>query len=614
LATEKEISSTSKLLELIRQGDKAKPGSPVPGSAQKSARLSSFISPLFKNLKSLSPRKNEILGVDFTGRFLNLVRVTPSPDGPKVINARSIPVPRGLTHENPEFPPFLKRCLDGFTRGNSKISIWSQISSSKAEIWSLKVPAVKKNFDDAVFWTAKKDKPFSEKEYQFDFTVIDEITDSGPKKNLVCAYIVPHSEIKLQKRIFARAGYQLEGITVSTFAFRNFFRQHFIESGEGPYAVLYIAHDFSRIDIHENKNILLSRVIKTGMDSMAESLMYETGGEEPVIEIQPGEDKMEQEEDYDLDQGYELLLSMIKDNTASLDDKRFAMISPALGRLVRQVERTFDHLVNVQGHKPVEKIFLAGFPLALTGLSDFFSSQLGVPVESIAPLNSSSPMHPSSLVLGRAERAGLALATALALSDNAHTPNFLYTSKNRKEQRIASRMNLAAAFCSLLLVLSALGYTWHASREMHGLAQEKARLENTLKEFDPLLSTKMISELSLEFQEKEQELRSLSARYAVVAVMGEVSYLIPDNISILNLRLDMDSGPGQEPGTRGAITVDGIVTGPPQGHETALSGFLLSLRRSILFVETDILRTSSENFPAEGEVLRFTVNIRLGRA
>lgn len=614
MATEKEISSTSKLLELIKQGDKTKPGPPDPGTSQNKGKLSSVISPLFKNIKNLSSRKSEILGVDFTGRFLNLVRVAPSPDGPNVVNARSIPVPKSLNLENPEFSSFLKRCLDSFTRGNPKVSIWSQISSAKAEIWTLKVPAVKKNFDDAVFWTAKKDKPFSEKEYQFDFTVIDEITESGSKKNLVCAYIVPHSDIKLQKRIFARAGYQLEGITVSTFAFRNFFQKNFIESTDGLYALLYIAHDFSRIDVHENKNILLTRVIKTGMDSMAESLVYETDKEESVMESRQGEGEIEQEEDYDLDQGYELLLSMIKENKASLDDRRFSMISPALGRLMRQVERTFDHLVNVQGHKPVEKVLLAGFPLALSGLTEYFSSQLGVPVEGIDPLHSSSPIHPSSMVLGRAERAGLTLATALALSDNTHTPNFLYTSKNRKEQRIASRLNLAAAFCSLILVLSALGYSWHASREMHGLTHEKARLENTLKEYDPLLSRKMISDLALEFQEKEQELQSLSARYAVMAVMGEVSYLVPDNISILNLRLDMDSSPGQEPRARGMITLDGIVTGPPQTRETALSGFLLSLRRSILFAETDILRTSNENFPAEGEVLRFTVNIRLGRA
>ena len=615
MTREKEISSTSRLLEIIKTDNREKSVKPSLEYIQPEKKPS-FISLLSRNVKGFSFKKKDVVGVDFTGRFLSLVRLAHSIHGFKLINARSVPVPAGTGPEDPGFSSFLKRSLEAFTGRDNNISIWTQASSSKTEIWTIKVPVVRTNQARAIFWTAKKEKPFNANEYLFDYMILDEIRDSGIKKKLVCAYIVPRSEVMQAKGVFAGAGYQLEGITASPFAFRNLFQKKIVESGDKPFAVLYIAHDFSRIDVHRGKNLLLSRVIKTGMDSMAESLLHETVSPDdqylPGIDTALVENKGEIEEIYDLDKGYELLLSFIKKNSAAHDDHEFPMISPVLERLSRQIERTFDHFVNVQGYKPVEKVLLTGFPSALSGLSDFFAGQLGISVENIDPLGTASSLYSSSLVLGRTERLGLALATALALSDNSHTPNFLYTSKDHEQQRTAKKINIAAAACSMLLVLSAALYLWHGSGEVDRMAAEKLTLQKKLNEFDPLVTRDMVADISGKFLEEQHQLRRMSNKYTGIAVMSEFSNLVPENISILNVLLDMDESPVDFAPPEGIVILDGIVKGDPGIQETSLSIFLLRLNKSPLFREANIQRSGKEHFQIEGEVLRFSINISLG--
>jgi Tfp pilus assembly PilM family ATPase len=616
LAKEKEISSTSKLLDLIRKDDKEKAGPPVSSNTGEKKK-SPFLSLLSKSFKKLSFSRKDIVGVDFSDRFLNLVRLVDSPHGWKLINARSIPIPWDLKTGTLKFSSFLQRCLSDFTNKDSGISIWTHISSSKTEIWTVRAPAVKKNQGQAVYWTAKKEKPFSEKEYLFDYRIVDETIESGVKKIIANAFIVPHSEVKWAKEIFSRAGYHLEGITVSTFAFQNLLYHKIVDPGDKPFAILYMAHDFSRIDIHQGKVLMLSRVIKTGTDSMAESILYESGSliEKSLSDMENDlkNGKSMIEENKNLQKGYELLNSLIKEKKAVTDDRDFSTIAPVFERLARQIDRTFDHFVNVQGHKPVEKVFLTGFPAAMSGLDVFFTDQLGIAAETIDPMLLSQSLYSSTLSLGRTERLSLAPAMALTLSDNSHTPNFLHTSKDRLEQNIAEKLNLAAAAGCMLLVLSAGIYLWHATSGVNQMLNEKAVLQKKIQAFEPGVTRSIVTEMSVEFQKEQQHLRQLSRKQAGIAIMNEFSAQIPENISILHLRVDMDRDANDFSPLKGVVVLEGIVKGDHGIQETALSSLLLRLRESPLFSQASIHRSSKEDFPAEGEVLRFVINLSLGK-
>ncbi|WP_150112116.1 pilus assembly protein PilM [Desulfonatronovibrio hydrogenovorans] len=616
MARENELSSTENLLNLIRKKNQDnQSGNQARLKKQGRKRFLSSLD-LFRN-RNLFPVKNkDILGVDISGHLMNLARVRRTSSGWKLVKARVFSIPSGLTFDNPDFPSFLKRCFSEFVGQDSQVSIWTMTSPAKAEIWSVKVPWVKKGLDNAVFWTAVKEKGFNKDEYLFDYQIMADVAEGHVKKKLACAYIVSRSELFRVKEVFSKSGYQLDGITTSSFAFRNMFAGKLLGTAQEPFAVMHIGHDSTRIDLFEQDRLLLSRLVKTGIESLTESLDLEKGqdqswpGPEASLEVdhlkQPGK------QDTSTKKAYEYLASMIKDPGTDALDKR-SLIAPVLRRLVRQVERTLNHFVNVQGHKPVKKILIAGLPAGLPGVTDFFSQQLAIDTEQIDPFRFVSPLFSSTASLDRFERSSLSLATALAISDNNITPNFLFTADNRRDQVLSGRINMLAAVLGMAAVLAAGAYLWVGTQQLSAKKAELSVLSSQVEELDFLVNRDLVQSLSSELQVQKTELNDLINNYKGIAVMSELVSLIPDNIKLLSFRLDLDKAlENQTRKLEGMVTLNGLVQGEPAMLDASLSGFLFKLKRSPLFDEVRIHASNNEYLSGHGQVLRFVINIGVG--
>ncbi|MFW6327759.1 MAG: ATP-binding cassette domain-containing protein [Bacteroidota bacterium] len=87
--------------------------------------------------------------------------------------------------------------------------------------------------------------------------------------------------------MFAEIGYPLTGITLPAFSLENLFSHRLIDPRDDPYAVLYIGEDASYIDIHGRHKTIFNRVIKTGRDSVLDSLLIEnTDGKEEYENVE----------------------------------------------------------------------------------------------------------------------------------------------------------------------------------------------------------------------------------------------------------------------------------------------------------------------------------------
>ena len=253
----KDINSTEKLLNVIRGKDKdnesfASTGKTLPPLPKnKPAKKTNLTLPkLFLN------KKHYTVGVDIGEEFIALGKTINSPDGRPVLIDQKIIKYSHLTSEGSiKFKALLKSNLIPFCGSIDDCNIWTTISSHDVNVNHIKIPRVpKKQLENVIYWTAKKENQFNEKEFIFDFEMQGEIVDQGIPKYSVMVYTVPKVEVDKIKTLFKEMGITLTGITIAPFAIQNIFRTKWLNVGEGTFASLFIGNDYSRIDIYNKRN------------------------------------------------------------------------------------------------------------------------------------------------------------------------------------------------------------------------------------------------------------------------------------------------------------------------------------------------------------------------
>jgi Tfp pilus assembly PilM family ATPase len=233
---------------------------------------------------ALKIRKERLLGVDFGVRGLRMV--LSGGDGNVFLASRHTPYPRGLTPSDNEFPAFLGEEALALCGQLKNLKVWSHIVSPRVELFPLKMPKIPAwEMGEMVTWRVRKDHPFDDSEFIMDFAMYGEVMDQGAAKMAVLACLAPRKDVARLRALFIAAGLPLSGLTVAPLAFEALFRSQCCQVPDGSFALLNIAETSSRIDLYTDRKMLLSRVIKTGMSSMAEALS--TACSEPSFASQP---------------------------------------------------------------------------------------------------------------------------------------------------------------------------------------------------------------------------------------------------------------------------------------------------------------------------------------
>ncbi len=271
MATEREVSSTEKLLAVIRKEyENTRPQQ----SATREAGTRQTVTPSVPTGKIMLPRGRDVVGVELIKDGLNIVRMSRAGGAWKAVQTLSASLGSGASLQSPSYIQLLKDSLRKI-KGIDKALIWTMVPASRGEIWQLSVPVVKKDLYNAVYWSARKQKNFDHKETFFDYRIMGEITDSGVRKLSAEVFTAPRHEIDLLKKIFSSAGVPLHGITLPSFAMQNIFMAEMFDTGDQPFVVLSIGQQCSSIDIHMEKRLLLSRITRTGLSSIVQALLDE---------------------------------------------------------------------------------------------------------------------------------------------------------------------------------------------------------------------------------------------------------------------------------------------------------------------------------------------------
>lgn len=738
-------TSTERLLEIIR-GDKAE--ELQDQSAQDAGPAASLPAGTRNGGSGRNSARKVRVGADLGPYALTLVKMVADNGGFKLLGIHQAPYPApDMAFKSPEFVAFLRASLAEFCGPARGVDIWTLVSSANADLWHMRIPKVPpRQVPDAVYWAAKKEKQFDEAQFILDFEIQGKVMDNGVEKLSVMAYVVPRSIVQERRELFIAAGYPLTGATISPIALQTLFRAKWVPNTAKAWANIFVGRNWSRIDVFDRGDLVMSRAVKAGTNSMVEAfldaynerqesqaaaaeaaraeseadappaaaevspaempaveleadlpeLVFDTLGEEqapppadtpppaeaelpaeaagqaeeiptifeleldsgsqelatiasaaapaPAAAAKPAPDNSEFELDVEpaapagvtsqpieLDQARRLLYHKLlgrplgQDRTgASLGEAEvFDMIGPAAERLVRQVERTFDHFVEILGNDRIERLFFSGDICTNARLLDYVETQLGVPGQLLDPLAPDIPwLSGKEVPEATADRLNYNLVVALALCDNAYTPNLLYTYKDKENRR---RVGVQARFIygvtGVLLALLAGFYLWNASI-VNARRTDLAAYREQLAAYAPQVDQMILAQLAAKATGANQEQRDLATRYEGLAVLRELAGLTPENVRLVAVSLEMGppkqdkdaaTAPAAKDQTSGRLLViDGFVTGGEQAFESSLASYLVRLENSPLFGPPQVHKRSEETLGGQGRVLRFVLHVALG--
>ena len=625
MSSQDEISSTEKLLDLIRSPNGEGPEAPAQNPVDLSSRKGRH-----GPLRLLWPsRKRVIVGIDFGFRDLKVVKTARSATGEwQLLDYVGIPYDPGTALGSAELKRILKHSLQEFCSPERSCELWAMLSSSRVEVHPIRIPRVpKKQVGNAVYWTYKKEASFEEERDVLDFSVLGDSVEDGIPKTSVMVFTAPREEVRVLKHLFIDVGFPLTGISLASFAIQNLLKTSVLGNGGGTVGCLYLGGDWSRVDIFSRGNLILARGIKAGMNSLIDALL------EGLRETRQGDSRAvtEGEDDAgrgtleigpaDMKEARKILFSIGLEGSPGASTSQHLWLSeeeirdtiqPALERLVRRIERSVEHHALMLEEGNIRKFYVAGEVYAHRRLDAYISEQIGIPTQLVDPFSTGTPLlqelsSPDSPV----ERASYAAALGMALSDGARTPNLLFTYQDREKQARMSCLNrVILTVSAILAVLCVVTFLWMGHTEK-GIRIRAANLKRELGKTQPLLTRDSITQLAARAMENQRIMKTYGEKYRAMAVIGELSRLTPPNIRLLNLQARLTPKVGEkgqkEPQE---LVLEGVATGEPQKLAGVLATYLLRLEGSPLFNQSG--KPKTDVVEQEGkQVLRFSVSVAM---
>lgn len=616
MAKNDEITSTERLLNLIRKKEQ-------PASTDKRSAVKTKFRSTGNLIAKLSPTKNVTIGIEIGHAELKLAKIIHLPDGTyELLDFAERPFAPDSTPTSNGFIYFLKDALNNFCGIGNKNTLWSVISSVNVETRCLRIPKLpKKQIPNAVYWVFTKEVPFKKDQEVLDFKILGDITEDGVAKMEVMTYTAPQKEIFDLRDMFSEAGYPLAGISIVPFAVQNLLGTILTQTNEKDVCNLFIGKDWSRIAIYSCGKLILSRGIKSGMHSMVlciseaiktKSFKSAQLSLEAYKNIHAHQSTCD--EDSDLSLAQKIFFSFIRGSLPVSRNKKYNILSedqiltiiePALERLIRQIERTFEHYAQHFRKEGLVRIMLSGPLTANEMVVKYLGRQLDLPVAVMDPFPIKSKFTAKVTVPeSDAKRESFMPAIGMGLSTNAITPNFLFTYSDREKVRLLERITQAALALCLLCLIVLSGIYWQQKKIVTTKAAHLKMLSKELDRNSPEADRDLILKLYSQSQQRHDRFRSASRRFAIVAFLEEISRITPTNIRLISCEVLRTEGSSADFN----LSLEGIIFGNRAGFESSLASFMLRLKGSPLFSRPAVMNKRFQFYDNQ-EVLRFSAKL-----
>lgn len=554
------------------------------------------------------------VGVHIGRDAIRLVGVAPKSRGaPRIVGYSAVPIDPGIPPASEQFAVLLRTSLADFCGKSRKSKLWASVSSAGVNARSIRIPALRQGqVYNAAYWTFKKESPFDDAEVLFDLTLEGETVEEDSRKLIATAYTVPRCDLEWLRGLFAGIGYPLAGLTLPLFTNRSLSAFGWTPTAQDPSVFLYVGDDYSRISVLAQGSVVLTRGVKSGMAPLTESIMNDCS------------------ESVTVEQARTILLSLDPDapsltksglNFRLKEAEILDIVTPALQRLVRQIERTLSYHATATRGSRLTEIFMTGAIAPCDPLVRYISQHSGVTVHVLNPFEHGETA-PGLDVPPTADAVLFTEAAGLALCGEAAAPNLLQPFCERDKRRRAALLNRAILALFMLLLGCSLGARHWLSTVAARKEAILAGLHVELAQHKPEVEQPTLERLMQQAIIQQQRLRHLGRKQLGMAALHEVSRLTPMNVRLTAVDLDLgppvhsavgppqpaaDTGASAKPAVR-TVRISGFIYGERQGLNSHLARYIIRLGNSALFAQPGVVESRLESF-IDATVLRFTLRL-----
>jgi hypothetical protein len=218
------------------------------------------------------------------------------------------------------------------------------------------------------------------------------------------------------------------------------------------------------------------------------------------------------------------------------------------------------------------------------------------------------------------ERIAFGPALGLALSDNRHTPNLIFTYRDRDREASVIRINrsvFAAFIASVLLCAGVFAF------QNLAIAQKREVLtgiEAQMAQLGQPVDQNRLLQMAAKVTQRRQLSRGYAERYLGMVLISELAVLTPEKIRFTALKINLGpvrTGDAAKQPSDGAkaprveeVTVEGLILGERQLLETSLASYVMALEGSPLFRQVSIQKNAVEAY-IKGEALHFILLLKV---
>jgi len=483
------------------------------------------------------------------------------------------------------FCDFLKTTVSEFCRDINNADVWTTIQSDSVILRQIVIPKLPYHeIGNAVYWTFRRDVEFNENESILDFELNGIALESGEEKISVTVCLVPKKAINDRVALFSKAGIKLSGITPSIFASRNLLRHHYLVASKAPVAWVFIGKLYSCISIYDQGTIVLTRYFKAGINDL-------------ISDLQISRKHCSYNE-------AKAILEKIRLSSESLDNdstKYEELVRNSWEHINRRIINTVEYYQSVNGNS-VSEIMLTGEIVEYTELVNIFGETSSTTTHVVKPesMVSWNPIDVDETHL-------YAEAINLSISEATKTPNLLATYDDKLNKRRARKqIKVAVSIFSTVMVLLAgfIAYLYMAISFKH---TEVDRLNRQLEGYSQILDKATVSEMARKVQNHRQTLKVYSKKMTGLALLNSIYSIIPNNIKLTNASMQLGQRAKRQK-TKGAIQLEGIVSGDIKTHDMALGTFMIALESKPL-ISNVVLQKSQIQQYKDKSILEFNLKM-----
>ena len=606
-----EITSTEQLLTLIRKND-----------AKNDVVVETADNELPHNVNS--DREKVTVGVDIRENEIRFVKIiSENKNSWKCIDCQRKQYTEVGEDSETLTPKSISNYLRAFIGDSSPFRIWAFVSSEKSDVKHIMIPKVQeKQLANTVFWKSKKEMGFDESLTYINYELIGDITQKGIGQTAVMVYTIPKQQIKSLKELFINAGYFLSGISTQEFSTQNLLRGDILSGSGDTIATLSIGHSYSKICVYRRGYLILIRKIKACLNSMSESLV------ERIKESYANE--MQTDQMFSLDYARNLLLKnisqssqaeIVDDENAIDQDQIFNGIFPAVERLARQIERTFQHFNTLYSEDIISHLYIEGAVSRFDMMTQFISKELDISVSSLDVVRPGIPQF----VDYRAQNPDVSgeyftPVIGLAMSDYKESaPNFLFDYLDKERMKLNARINkgirigltIATILCFCLLLFQ----IFDSRQNKHEIKALKEKLTAS----GPRVDQNLVLQEAARMKNLYKSQKKIAEKYLGLATITELIERNPNYLQLNRIRVDL--GPiktkKRRIKTKKRVIIEGMVFKEKAGQrgrdifETSLANYILYLEKSPIFINPSIREKSFEHIDRYGEVLIFELQVQI---